>query len=55
MMSAPTQLHVIIEETQVRKLILPNGVPGTVDELLAASQDHFQLQGSFAVMYMDKD
>ncbi|KAJ8279101.1 hypothetical protein COCON_G00061670 [Conger conger] len=54
-MSAPTQLRVVIEETQVHKLILPGGVPSTVDELLAAAQDHFQLQGSFTVMYMDKE
>lgn len=37
-MSAPTQLHVVIEETQIHKLILPGGVPSTVDELLAAVQ-----------------
>ncbi|XP_041924630.1 uncharacterized protein LOC121688822 isoform X1 [Alosa sapidissima] len=55
MMSAPTQLRVIIEETQVHKLTLPNGVPSTLDELLEVAQGHFQLQGSFTVMYMDKD
>lgn len=54
-MSAPTQLRIIIEETQVHKLTLPDGIPSTVDELLAAAQNHFQLQGSFTVMYMDKD
>ncbi|XP_028445551.1 uncharacterized protein LOC114563006 [Perca flavescens] len=55
MMSAPTQLRVIIEETKVHKLTLLDGIPSTVDELLAAAHDHFQLQGSFTVMYMDKD
>ena len=55
MMSAPTQLRVIIEETQVHKLTLQDGIPSTVDELLAAAQDSFQLHGSFTVMYMDKD
>lgn len=54
-MSAPTQLRIIIEETQVHKLTLPDGIPSTVDEFLAAAQNHFQLQGSFTVMYMDKD
>ena len=54
-MSAPTQLHVIIKETKVNKLTLPDGIPSTVDKLLAAEQDHFQLQGSFTVMHMDKD
>lgn len=54
-MSAPTQLHVIVEETQVQKLTLPNGVPGTVKELLAAVQDHCHLHHkSFAIMYMDR-
>ncbi|MEQ2199154.1 hypothetical protein XENOCAPTIV_026178 [Xenoophorus captivus] len=55
MMSAPIQLRVIIEETQVHKLTLPDGIPSTVDELLAAVQDHFHIGGSFAVMYMDKE
>lgn len=55
MMSAPTQLRVIIEETKIHKLTLPDGIPSTVDKLLAAAQDHFKLQGSFTVMYMDKD
>ncbi|TKS78045.1 hypothetical protein D9C73_013129 [Collichthys lucidus] len=55
MMSAPAQLRVIIEETQVHKLILPSGIPGTVDELLAAAHEHFQLHDSFTVMYMDKE
>lgn len=54
-MSFPTQLCVIIEETNVHKLTLPDGIPGTVEELLAAAQDHFQLRGSFTIMYTDKD
>lgn len=48
-------LRVIIKETKVHKLTLPDGIPSTVDKLLAAEQDHIQLQGSFTVMYMDKD
>lgn len=55
MMSAPAQLRVIIEETQVHKLTLPGGIPDTIDKLLAAAHEHFQLQGSFTVMYMDKE
>lgn len=55
MMSASAQLRVIIEETQVRKLTLPGGIPGTVDELLAVAHEDFQLQGSFTVMFMDKE
>lgn len=55
MMSAPAQLRVIIEETQVHKLTLPGGISDTIDELLAAAHEHFQLQGSFTVMYMDKE
>ncbi|KAF3841504.1 hypothetical protein F7725_007366, partial [Dissostichus mawsoni] len=54
-MSTSAQLRVIIEETQVHKLTLPDGIPSTVDNLLAAAQDHFQLQGSFNIMHMDKD
>ncbi|XP_027008640.2 uncharacterized protein LOC113646527 isoform X1 [Tachysurus fulvidraco] len=55
MMSASTQLRVIIDETAVHKLTLPDGIPSTIDELLAVAKDHFQLQGSISVMYMDKD
>lgn len=54
-MSASTRLRVIIDETTVNKLTFPHGFPGTVDELLAAAQDCFQLQGNFTVMYMDQD
>lgn len=54
-MSAPTQLRVIIEETKIHKLLLPDGIPCTVEKLLAAAQDHFDLQGSLTVMYIDKD
>ncbi|CAM4683338.1 unnamed protein product [Leuciscus chuanchicus] len=46
-MSAPTQLRVITEETQVHKLTLPDGIPSTVDNFLAAAQNHVQLQGEF--------
>ncbi|KAK0148779.1 hypothetical protein N1851_010862 [Merluccius polli] len=54
-MSAPTHLRVVIAETQVYKLTLPDGIPSTVDKLLAAAQNHFQLEGSYTVMHMDKD
>ncbi|CAL8242066.1 unnamed protein product [Merluccius merluccius] len=54
-MSAPTHLRVVIAETQVYKLTLPDGIPSTVDELLAAAQNHFQLEGRYTVMHMDKD
>ncbi|KAF4103095.1 hypothetical protein G5714_015978 [Onychostoma macrolepis] len=54
-MSAFTQLRVIIDETTVHKLTLPHGFPGTVDELLAAAKDCFQLQGNFTLMYIDQD
>lgn len=48
-------LRVIIEETKIHKLTLPNGIPSTVDGLLAAAQSHFELQGNYTIMYMDKD
>ncbi|KAI4872416.1 hypothetical protein NFI96_031728, partial [Prochilodus magdalenae] len=54
-MSAPTQLRVVIEDSQIHKLVLADGVPSTVEALLATVQDHFQLQGSFTVLYMDKE
>ncbi|XP_046880477.1 sterile alpha motif domain-containing protein 3-like isoform X2 [Hypomesus transpacificus] len=54
-MSNPSQLRVIIEETEIHKLILPDGIPSTLDELLAAAKHNFDLEGSYAVMHMDKD
>ncbi|KAF6725094.1 Sterile alpha motif domain-containing protein 3 [Oryzias melastigma] len=49
------QLRVIIEETQIHKMHLPNGIPTTVEELLSAVKLHFCLDGNIALMYMDKD
>lgn len=54
-MSSPIQLRVIMEETKVHKLTLPDGFLNTVHELLAAAKDHFQLQGNYTVIYIDKD
>ncbi|KAL7886017.1 hypothetical protein AOLI_G00063120, partial [Acnodon oligacanthus] len=51
----PGSLFVVVEDTQIHKLVLADGIPITIDELLATVQDHYQLQGSFTVMYMDKD
>lgn len=44
-----------IGETQIHKLVLPEGVPSTVVDLLAVIQEQLHLTGSHTVMYMDKD
>ncbi|XP_023806029.1 uncharacterized protein LOC110015578 [Oryzias latipes] len=55
MSCAAAQLRVIIEDTQIRKMHLPDGIPTTVEELLMAVKHHFCLDGNLALMYMDKD
>nr|XP_023669586.1 uncharacterized protein LOC111844913 isoform X1 [Paramormyrops kingsleyae]XP_023669587.1 uncharacterized protein LOC111844913 isoform X1 [Paramormyrops kingsleyae] len=54
-MSTMIVLRVVIGDTQVHKLVLPEGVPSTVEDLSAVIQEQYQLTGSHAVMYMDKD
>lgn len=54
-MSSMIVLRVVIGDTQVHKLVLGEGVPSTVEDLLAVIQEQFHLTGSHTIMYMDKD
>lgn len=54
-MSCSIVLRVVIQDTKVHKLLLPEGVPTTVEDLLAIIQEQFHLTGSHTIMYMDKD
>lgn len=49
------QLRVILEEHDIRKLTLPTGFPNTVEGLLSVLGETFQLEGSFGLLYEDKD
>lgn len=54
-MSTTIVLRVVMGDAQVHKLVLPEGVPNTVEDLLTVIQNKFCLTGSYTVMYMDKD
>lgn len=49
------QLRVIIEEDDIRKLVLPSGIPDTVKELISIISETFQLQWELGLLYEDKD
>ncbi|KAL7851995.1 hypothetical protein SRHO_G00084140 [Serrasalmus rhombeus] len=49
------QLRVIIEEHDIRKLMLPSGIPNTVEDLVSLIVKTFQLHGEFGLLYEDTD
>lgn len=42
-------------EDDIRKLVLPSGIPCTVQDLTDVIQETFNIPGSFTVMYQDMD
>lgn len=54
-MSSTVVLRVIVGKTQVHKLLLPEVVPSTVEDLLSVIQEQLYVTGSYTLMYMDKD
>ncbi|XP_041859729.1 uncharacterized protein LOC121651524 [Melanotaenia boesemani] len=54
-MATPAKLRIILEENDIRKLILPLGIPDTLQELLAIIGQTFCIGGEFTVMYEDTD
>ncbi|KAL0994621.1 hypothetical protein UPYG_G00125000 [Umbra pygmaea] len=53
--STPARLKVILGESNVEKLILPNGIPESLDDLLSKIKTTFGLKGNIRVQYMDQD
>uniref|UniRef100_A0A3B3RUC4 PB1 domain-containing protein n=1 Tax=Paramormyrops kingsleyae TaxID=1676925 RepID=A0A3B3RUC4_9TELE len=51
----PAMLRVILGEHDIRKLLLPSGIPNTVDDLLSVIKQSFQLDGHLRLLYMDTD
>lgn len=49
------QLRVIVTEDDIRKLVLPSGIPDTVEELISNISETFQLQWEIGLLYEDKD
>lgn len=54
-MLQPAKLRVILEDHDIRKLILHSGIPPTIENLKSKVQEAFSVQGEFALQYMDSD
>ncbi|KAF0032198.1 hypothetical protein F2P81_014488 [Scophthalmus maximus] len=53
--SSPARLKVILGESNIEKLTLPNGIPESFDELLCKVKTTFRLKGNIRLQYMDQD
>ncbi|XP_076845338.1 sterile alpha motif domain-containing protein 3-like [Brachyhypopomus gauderio] len=54
-MSEPAKLRVILDDHDIRKLVLPSGIPGTREDLELIIRETFQLQGNFSLLYKDAE
>lgn len=54
-MSHPAKLRIILQDHDIRKLDLPSGIPGTVNELQAIVQETFGIEGNFSLHFKDAD
>nr|XP_015206550.1 PREDICTED: uncharacterized protein LOC102682436 [Lepisosteus oculatus] len=52
-MSEKAKLCVIFDKHDIRKLLLPSGIPDTVQELDSIIRETFQTQGNFTLQYKD--
>ncbi|KAL6473044.1 hypothetical protein MHYP_G00192320 [Metynnis hypsauchen] len=55
LMSDPAHLRVVLADHDVRKLLLPFGIPVTVDELHSIICDTFGITGNFTLHYKDAE
>lgn len=49
------KLLVILSQDDSRKLLLPHGIPESVDELIEKVREACGLNGKFRLQYQDKD
>ncbi|KTF77430.1 hypothetical protein cypCar_00037010 [Cyprinus carpio] len=54
-MPKPAQLRVILADHDVRKVLLPSGIPETVDDLHSVIRDTFYIARDFSLHYKDVD
>lgn len=54
-MAPSAKLRIIFGEGDVRKLLLPAGIPSTLQDLIDVLQETFDITGTFTVMYQDMD
>lgn len=45
----------VMENPDIRKLVLPSGIPATITDLSSIVPETFQLQGDFNLQYMDSE
>nr|XP_057928428.1 sterile alpha motif domain-containing protein 3 isoform X3 [Doryrhamphus excisus] len=55
LMSPQAKLRIILQDHEIRKLDLPDGIPDTVDELESIVREKFGLDGNFTLHYKDAD
>lgn len=54
-MATPAKLRIIFGEDDIHKLLLPSGIPSTLQDLTDIITQTFNISGSFTVMYRDLD
>lgn len=52
-MSQPAHLRVILADHNARKLALPSGIPGTVNDLCSIIHDTLEIAGAFNYKNVD--
>lgn len=51
----PAKLRIIFGDDDILKLILPEGIPSSLTNLIRAIRDSFDIPGDFSVLYQDMD
>lgn len=54
-MGTPVKLRIIFEDDDIRKLVLPSGIPSTLQDLIDVIQETFHIPGMFTVVYQVMD
>lgn len=54
-MCTPAKLRLVFGENDVRKLILPSGIPSTLQDLKSIIQETFNIPECFTLMYEDME
>ncbi|KAL0199379.1 hypothetical protein M9458_007919, partial [Cirrhinus mrigala] len=54
-MCTPAKLRLVFGENDVRKLVLPSGIPSTLKDLKSIIQETFNIPECFTLMYEDME
>ena len=54
-MGTPAKLRIIFGDDDIRKLILPAGIPSSLTDLICAIRESFDIPMDFSVLYHDSD